>query len=589
MGALLLTAAAARAEAPHRVPEALLAADSLVYLRFDGIDPHRQAFEGSALAEVLQGDLHLLVEYVARQVRNALGDDVLKDRLLKGATPDQLLQHQSATNQLPRLFEILRRHGFVLGVELIGVLPPRAQLTLVFPQAGREAKDRDALFAGVRLLALLNQTTLKETKQGDRTILELPGNGPVRLACWREQDDVVFTVGTEAPEHTLRRVEGTKSKRPNLTADKRFQRVAAFRQYETFARGYVDLARLLELARATGPGVNRVADALGLGCLRDLTLHFGFEDRVQRSTLTLHLAGERKGLFQLSKASRARGPTPLPPVPPDANSVLTLQLDPVSLYGCIAQAVGAGAGTNPSKIDTLLGIDLRQDVLAALGSTVVLYNSPGEGPFILGRSLAIEVKDPARLERSVAALAQALPAALDSKVSVRKQTYRGATLYLLDFARQIPFPPLRPTFACHQGWLVLSLYPQPVQGFVLRSTGKYGVWKAGPLTERLRAGMANDPHARLLGWSETDPRPGLKQLCQLGTFIGGVANVESGNSFDVALVPNFQAITEPLFPDVTLLVAEGDTVRLESHASINLLLELAGLDSFILAAVIGNF
>jgi hypothetical protein len=587
--ALLLTPVVARAEVPARAPEALLAADSLVYLRFDGIDPHRQAFERSALAEVLQGDLHSLLDYVTKLVRNALGEDIIKDRLLKGVTPDQLLQHQAATDQLPQMFELLRRHGFVLGVELIGVLPPRAQLTLVLPQAGREAKDRDAVFAALRLLALVSQKTLKETKQGGRTILELPGTDPVRLACWREQDDVVLTIGTEMPEHTFRRAENKKSKRPNLAADKRFQAVAAFKQYETFARGYVDCARLLELARATGPGVNRVSDALGLGSLRELTLHLGFEDRVQRSTFTLHLAGERKGLFQLSKASQNGEPKPLPPLPPDASSVVTLQLAPTSLYECIVQAVGAGAETNPSKFDQLLGIDLRRDILAALGPTVVLYNSPGEGPFILGRSLAVEVKDSARLDKALAAVAQALPAALGSNVSVRKQTYRGAALYLLDFARQIPFPPLRPAFTCHQGWLVLSLFPQPVQGFVLRSTGKYAVWKPGPLNERLCARMAQNPHARLLGWSETDPRPNLKQLCQLGTFIGGIANAAQGNSFDVALVPNFQAITEPLFPDVTLLVAEGDTVRLESHASINVLTELAGLDSFLLVTVLGNF
>src|SRR5579871_1254487 len=138
LGALLLAPAAALAQPPSPAPETLLAADSIVYLRFDGIDPHRPAFERSALAEVLRGDVSNLLAYLDKLVRGALGENAIKDRLLKGATPDQLLQHQAAAKQLSRLLEVLRRRGFVLGVEVIGILPPRAQLTLVFPQAGRE-------------------------------------------------------------------------------------------------------------------------------------------------------------------------------------------------------------------------------------------------------------------------------------------------------------------------------------------------------------------------------------------------------------------------------------------------------------------
>jgi hypothetical protein len=324
--------------------------------------------------------------------------------------------------------------------------------------------------------------------------------------------------------------------------------------------------------------------------VRELTLHFGFEGRAQRSTVALHLAGERTGLFGPPTSQRAERPVALPPLPPDASSVLTLQLDPTFLYDCVLEALGTESETEPTKLDKLLGIDVRDDFLTAVGSAAVLYNSPGEGPFILGRSLAVQVKDGGKVEKALAAVARALPAALGGNVAVRKRTYRGATLYSLDLPRPFPPLPVRPAWTCHQGWLVLSLFPQPVQGFVLRSAGKYSVWKPSPLGERLRAEMARYPQARILGWDETDPRPGVKQLCQLGTFIAGVASAFPSNErFDVALVPNFQAITEPLFPDVTLFIAEGDTIRLESHASINLLMELAGLDSFLLLTVLGNF
>src|SRR4051794_29873600 len=112
---LLLLPPAVRAEHPPPAPEAFLAEHSLFYLRFDGLEPHGAAFERTALAELLRGDAGGLVDYAARLVREQLGEKVVKDKLLKGVTPDQLLRHQALVRQLPRLLDVLKRHGFVLG------------------------------------------------------------------------------------------------------------------------------------------------------------------------------------------------------------------------------------------------------------------------------------------------------------------------------------------------------------------------------------------------------------------------------------------------------------------------------------------
>src|SRR5262249_25333784 len=192
----LLLPVPAWAERPERPPETFLAAAPALSLRFAGLEPPRPAYERTALAETMKGDLGPLADHFLKEARDFLGSNIIKDRLLKGVTPDQLLQQQAAAKQVPHLLDYLGRHGFALGVEVISLLPPRAQLTVIFPQAGRDAKDRDAIFAGLRLLALTNQKPLRETKQGERLMLELPFEGsPVRLACWQEQGHVVLILG----------------------------------------------------------------------------------------------------------------------------------------------------------------------------------------------------------------------------------------------------------------------------------------------------------------------------------------------------------------------------------------------------------
>src|SRR5207237_139082 len=77
-------------------------------------------------------------------------------------------------------------------------------------------------------------------------------------------------------------------------------------------------------------------------------------------------------------------------------------------------------------------------------------------------------------------------------------------------------------------------------------------WKPTPLVGEALA-AAQKSKAKVVGFSVTDPRPTLRQLCSLGPLIGGLADSASPGSFDVGRIPHAQALTEPLFPNVTLL------------------------------------
>src|SRR5258707_475543 len=72
------------------------------------------------------------------------------------------------------------------------------------------------------------------------------------------------------------------------------------------------------------------------------------------------------------------------------------------------------------------------------------------------------------------------------------------------------------TLPCRQPRRSVGLLPQSIHGFILRSGGKYTVWKPDTAAAFVRAEAGQRPKARVLAVSETDPRPGLKWLCQLG-------------------------------------------------------------------------
>jgi hypothetical protein len=591
-------AAAAGQEPPKTTapPEALLARDSIVYLRFDGLARHRQAYDQTALAQVLNGELGDFLLEIGKLIQDALGPQQVKDKLLSGLPPDQLVKVHSASKQLPLVLKHIQQHGFVVGVEVVPNLPPKVQATVVFPEAG-EVHTRNAFFATLQLLATIERGEVEQVKVSGRDINRIKANGPddVQVAWWQEGSHIVLTIGTEKVEHTLGLVDG-KTPRANLTASPLFQSVSRFNRYETIARGYVDLERLLTMARAFGPPADQIIDELGFAGLKDLTFHLGFAGKYQQSTITLRHTGERKGWLKLLTAPADLTLAKRPPLPPDATSVAVLHLEPAAVYDLVRKTAEVVAGAvEPNnreevkkgfdELDKTLGLDVRKDLLATLGSTVVLYNSPGEGLVFFGWGLAVEVKDPKRLQSALDTLSQSLSGLLAGDGSVQKVKYQGVDAYVMRMGERDFFPFL-PSWTVHNGWLVIGISPQSVKGVILRSQKPYSVWKPSPVVEELVKEMLKNPKAKLLAVSEADPRTSLKAASSYGQLFVSILSLTREVDLDPASVPHFQALTEPLFPNAVVVVDEGDALRIESRGSLALPVDALGLDSTLILFLI---
>src|SRR5207253_4140567 len=95
-----------------------------------------------------------------------------------------------------------------------------------------------------------------------------------------------------------------------------------------------------------------------------------------------------------------------------------------------------------------------------------LYSSPSEGLISFGQVFAVEVKDE---ERVLQALDQIMQTQAGGAVRLRKRTIGDGEVREI-YVRKGGFF-FTPTYAVYKGWLVASLFPQPVQAFVQRAGG----------------------------------------------------------------------------------------------------------------------
>lgn len=558
--------------------EDLLPAGAQIYLRWDGIEPHRAAYEKTALGKTMQGDTGKFITGAFKQLQDSAGAQLVVQQLLGGVAPDKLQKLQADAAEAPKLLTLLSQNGFVMSVELRKLEPPDAQIMLVLPGAGDKAAP---LFASLRLATTLAGVEIKEKKIADRAVSQAEA-GPLPLAWWVEGKHAVLTLGTEQPEAIIKNL-GNKDGR--LTGSPLYKRVRAFKQFETVARAYVDVPSLVKLARTRDKDVAKLIDDLGLDGLQGLTFYSGFDGSAERSLVEWEMPGPRKGALKLL-AGKPFKLSDVPPLPTDTVSWSMTNFDAATLYDVGLQvAEGVVKLVAPEMLpmvkeflkqaDALTGINLRNDLLGALGGQMLVYSSPAEGPLSLGQTLAFKVKDEKKLKQALEDMVKGIAKSTGADVTFKKKMYRGVELRELHFKQEGFF--FMPTYAIYKDWLVVGYYPQAVQGFILRATGELPAWKPDA---RLQASLEGLPK-EFISITVTDPVPSIKQLLSIAPLIGGLINSFAPDvKFDTGSLPNAHEATRYLFPNVSIVTDDGKALRMETRASLALPFDLSGLDTY---------
>lgn len=572
--------------------ESLLPASTQVYLRWDGIDAHRSAYEKTPLGKTLQGDTGKLLQGLYGELNANLGTLLTVPLLLEGTPPERLQRIQADAKVAPKLLETIARNGLVLAIDMrSGLFYPEVQTTLIFPQAGAQP---DPFLSVLRLLAALARQEIKETKIANRTVFHMQLAPVVHIAWWIEGKHAIVAVGTGQPEAVVQRLQDAN---PHLSSQPLFKQVQEYKEFETAFRGFVDLAALVKLLRQVLPnGPAKLIDDLGLDGLQQLTFHSGFDGDAERSLVQLKVSSPRKGLTRLTGGTVfKRGE--LPPLPADVLSFTLTKLDLGILYDVGLDAaekiLGETAPQQAAELkkavhqaDAALGINIRNDLLASLGDKAVIYQSPSEGILLFGQTILLQVRDAAKLEASLERSLKALAKSTGANLMVKKKDYHGAQLHEVH-VRQPGFIFL-PTYTIHKGWLAFSFYPQATQGYVLRANGELPPWQPD---DRVRATLEKMP-PELLAVAVSDPRPTVRQALTLAPLVAvGINSTNSSYKFDVGALPNALEATRHFFPNVWTASGDETTLRLESRTSFALPFEVSGLDlySFIIAVSILRF
>ncbi len=581
---LLLFPLLARAE---ETPEQLLPAATQVYLRWDGVEAHRAAYDKSALGQMMQGDTGAFVNELYGQLQDGLSALLTVDQLLGGVAPDKLAKMQADANEAAKLLPTLSKNGFILAGEVRDVEGPNWQATLILPDSGPKAEP---LPAALRLIAALAKLPVKDVKSGDVTAHSI-GDTYLYATWWQEGKNSVLVLSSDKPEDLLKRMHQDG---PRLDANPLFKRVKGFDKFETSARAFVDVAALTKVASSRGKEFDKLIKDLGLDDLKSLVYYSGFDGEAERGLVEWDMPGPRKGLLTLLNG-KPFTLADVPPLPPDVISWSMTNFDSGAFYDTAylgAEDVFAIAA--PEQVpavkafakaaDEALGVDLRKDLLDSLGDKVVMYTSPSEGPLSLGMTLMIRVKDAKKAQEALDQVVKGLGKVSGAEVTLKKKTYHGVEMREVHVTAQGFI--FVPSYVIYKDWLVIAPYPQQVQGCILRAKGDLAAWKPN---QRVQKSLAELPK-EFISISYDDPRPTIREVLSIAPLIGGTVNSFTPDSkFEVGSLPNAQEATERLFPNVAVTTDDGKTLRVETRASLSLPVDVTGLDTYAVFLFFGVF
>lgn len=652
----LAVAAQTRAEEPARTPapraakqpptgrledapERLLSPTTQLYVRWDGVTAHKEAYQASIWGPLMAGPTGDSIRTLLAKGPKLLAAELLAAPLLDGKPPAELRAVQTDLKNVAKLLDLIADKGLILAAEVreprptiggvekaIGALfggrvdpkaaaalMPQVQVVLIIPDVGDQAA---VLFSGMRLLTRGDTGKIQPLPAGTgRTGFRTPfkEGDPVRLAWWTEGQHFVLYAGTAPIEDVIKGMKANAAA-GGVTGHPLFQRCLKTGNFEAVTRGFVDTGAVVTMAKRLAgpfvPGLSQRIDEVGLGNLKAIVFSSGFHGRESRALWEFDLPGERKGLAKVLK----RKPltlNDLPPMPPDVSRFAALRIDPEAAYDAglsVLEAFALTQGQNfgvedeaksPAEAIKLrkaylerelykaAGLNIREDLLPHLGDRVCLYQSPAEGLSIFGTVLCISVKDAAKVRSAADRLQRGIEPLLGGLAKTRKKTLRGEVLREI-YTRNSTF--LTPTYAVVGDWLVIAVQPQPVQGFILRSKGELTSWRPDPKTAARLASMPTDP----IGIQFCRPESTVQNLCCIGPlFLGTLSNLRGNNSsadfdpIDVGLIPNSHELSRHLFPNLTLTRDDGKTVRIEVNESFSLPLEFIGFEPMIFAGILG--
>jgi len=321
---------------------------------------------------------------------------------------------------------------------------------------------------------------------------------------------------------------------------------------------YLNVAKIIETARPfAGPWGESVIEALGLGNVTALSSVTGLDDEGFVSRVLLGIEGEPSGIFDLV-SDKPLKPEDLAPIPADSTLALAARLDADAAFETIlsvAEKIEPRARQQAEEgmagMQQALGIELRADVLKALGDTWCIYNSPGEGGLVItGLTAVVNLRDAERFAATHEKLLTMARGMLSQQrgrrgaPEIRQIEFAGRTIYTFD-ANDDDMP-LAPSWCVTGDELVVAPFPQSAKAYLSRGAEHRSLAEV-PQVAALFADGGGGP----VVLTYYDTKALFELLYPFVPMIAQAASAElrrEGIDVDVSLIPSAGAIGRHLLP-----------------------------------------
>ncbi len=366
------------------------AKDLVLFIEFDGLDAHADAWRKTATYALLNGTkLGPMLADLGMQVL----DEVIASAPA-GAMPK--------ASDIVDLLRLAARDGFALGV-MAGGREGGPPSVLVLNNGARNGTPEIlGRFPG----------KWREIRRGPRT-LHMAGEGDAASGWWVEGDDLLIAGPRAADSDAI--LDAIDGKSPSAAGS---PVVAELRRADT---GFEPLLiAFLDFANVPTPPE---AARLGLDGLKRIDLRWGFQDRALFSVVRVVAPAPRKGLLALLD-----GPTfrlgQVPAIPTGVENFTVFAADPDVIYDKVVALLKQGDPGAEARIAAAekavaeaLGARLKEDILGRLGPFWVGYlGNEANGP---RGALVTEVREPDRFLEVLDRVAQIANAQIRAEAARR--------------------------------------------------------------------------------------------------------------------------------------------------------------------------
>lgn len=343
---------------------------------------------------------------------------------------------------------------------------------------------------------------------------------------------------------------------------------------------HINLSGIVEnVSQFIGPMAPQVQDTLrrlGIDNAKSLTTVTGLDGDGCVTRTWLRVDGKMTGVLQPLGAEPLSADD-LAPIPADASIALAGRLDVGVVFEQLMQTAGQ---FDPRSIDNLrselaqfddeVGFDLR-DVFSAVGDVWCVYQSPSEGGSLMTGWTAVASLRDADKARKIAAIIAENARTIEREMveqlgrrgvrslSVAEYEFGGHTVYFLNaIGEQVP---VAPAWCITDNELILSTFPQGVNGY-LRRTGDKSIAQNRAVADSLNRdgqplaiGYYDSKRLLRMAW------PPLQMLANIGFS----ELQQQGLNLDVSLLPSLAAIDQYVSGATVSVVPSEDGVELISR------------------------